>query len=97
MYEKDDYCYSNIIYNEIIDEDAIYIGAPFIQTFSALFEYEDGKLLFAKNSKAKPGASIISPNNSDEISGWAKFGIFCLVTFLISAAIIVAFLIYRYK
>ena len=55
VYDHHGYCFINLQYNEALG-DEIWLGAPFVETYSLYIDYANGEVLFGQNVKAKSGA-----------------------------------------
>ena len=55
VYDHFGFCFINLMYDEALG-DEIWIGSPFIETYSMFIDYGNNEVLFSQNVRAKSGA-----------------------------------------
>ena len=97
-YTSGDKCYVNVVYDEAVSDKTVYLGQPFIESFSAYFDYENGQVSFGKNMKAPAAAGIKhhEPPHRKR-GGWRKFGIAMIIILLIAFAVLAVYCVFRIR
>ena len=89
-FEMDRKCFLNAMWNETATDAHVFIGQPFMQSFSLFMDYDSDTMSFGVNKESKLTASISGPPPTADpgLSGWEKFTITILVfAFLILAIV----------
>ena len=96
-FEMDGKCYLNAMWNQTTSDQHVYIGQPFVQSFSLFINYSVERMAFGLNKQQKYTATITGPSSKVPrgMSGFEKFMISALVIGFVVLVLVAAYFAFQ--